>query len=101
MPEIKKYKVLRPIAISGRLEAGAEVELPEDEANNIGTDFLKEIDETTEEGEEVTGEVETTEEVATTETATEPAVEPEAVVDETTEEGEAEVVSDEAEPTVE
>ncbi|MFA5128565.1 MAG: hypothetical protein WC445_01210 [Patescibacteria group bacterium] len=39
-----KYKVLKPIAWSGRREKGEIVEMPEEEAKNIGAEFLAPVE---------------------------------------------------------
>ena len=41
---LKKYRVLKPVVIAGRVEAGAIVELSEAEAANIGIgEYLEEV----------------------------------------------------------
>lgn len=42
---LKTFIVLRPIGMSGRVEAGAKVQLRESEAKNYPPDFLKEVKE--------------------------------------------------------
>ena len=41
--KLKKYKVLNPISIGGRVERGAIVKLTEKEAKNIGDHYLEEV----------------------------------------------------------
>ena len=50
--EVKKYRVLKPVAISGIVQRGAIVELTEAEAENIGIgEYLEEVvDEAASEG---------------------------------------------------
>lgn len=43
MSKLKTYLVLRPIGMAGRVEAGSQVQLTEEEANNYPPDFLKEV----------------------------------------------------------
>lgn len=42
---IKKYKVLKPIALGGRIERGEIVSIPEEQAKNIGIgDYLEPVE---------------------------------------------------------
>ena len=54
--EVKKYRVLKPVAISGIVQTGSIIELTEAAAENIGIgEYLEEVvDETSSEGSEGT-----------------------------------------------